>query len=82
MKRWQLQKAKAQLSKLVKAATARGPQEITVRGEPAAVVISKSDYDKLSRPKPSFMEFLRKSPLFGLTLEIDRDRSPVRDVVL
>ena len=82
MRRWQLQEAKARLSKLVKAAVARGPQEITVRGESAAVVISKADYDRLSKPKPSFMEFLRMSPLFGAKLEIDRDRSPVRDVTL
>ncbi len=82
MKRWQLQEAKAKLSRLVKAAATRGPQEITVRGEPAAVVMSKADYDRLSRPKPSFVEFLRKSPLFGMELEIERDRTPVRDVKL
>ena len=40
MSSWQLQEAKARLSELVKSAEHEGPQEITVHGRPAAVVLS------------------------------------------
>ncbi len=44
---WQLQDAKNQFSKVVQKARHEGPQEITVRGERTAVVLSARDYDAL-----------------------------------
>ena len=44
---WQLQEAKAKLSELVRRARSEGPQTITVRGEPAVVVISIEEYERL-----------------------------------
>ena len=82
MAHWALQDAKARLSELIKRAHAEGPQEITVRGEPAAIVIAKKDFDRLTGPKPGLVEFLRKSPLAGVLLDLERDRSPARDVDL
>ena len=82
MPRWQLQDAKAKFSEVVRSSEEEGPQEITVHGKPAAVVISKADYDRLRGRKPSFIDFLRRSPLAGLELEIRRDRSVVRPVRL
>ncbi len=82
MKRWQLQEAKARLSELIAAARTEGPQEVTVRGESAAVVLSKDDFERLANPKPGFVEFLRKSPLAGVELKIRRDRSPARRIRL
>lgn len=82
MLRWQLQDAKARLSELIKSAQAEGPQEISVRGEPAAVVLSIADYEKLARPKPSFVDFLQKSPLAGVDLDLERDKSPAREIEL
>lgn len=76
---WQLQEAKARFSELVRSAATEGPQKITVRGEPAAVVISEKDYARLAREKPRFVEFMRKSPLRGVDLKIERDRSPARE---
>jgi antitoxin Phd len=80
MRRWQLHEAKARLSALVRAAQNDGPQEITVRGRASAVVLSRRDFDKLTGRKPSFVELIRRSPLMGAGLEIERDKSPVRDV--
>jgi prevent-host-death family protein len=80
-RRWQLQQAKARLSELLRALD-DGPQEITVHGEPVAVVLSKADYDRLSGERPSLLDFLRKSPLAGLELEIVRDRSKTRNIRL
>jgi prevent-host-death family protein len=80
MRRWQLQKAK--LSELIRSAEREGPQEISVRGEAVAVMVSMKDYDRLRGPRPSLVEFLRGSPLMGVELEIDRDQTPLRDVKL
>lgn len=82
MRSWQLQEAKARLSEVVKSSQREGPQEISVRGEPAVVVLSKAEYDRLRRRKPSLIEFLRRSPLAGLELEMERDRTPARDLPL
>jgi prevent-host-death family protein len=83
MRRWQLQQAKAQLSGLVKSCQDSGPQEISVRGESAAVVLSMRDYDRLRKAtRPGFVAFLRQSPLRGLDLAIERSPSSVREVAL
>ena len=82
MRQWQLQEAKARLSELVRCVEREGPQVITLRGEPKAVVVSKAEFERLQRPKPSLTEFLRSSPLSGLDLEFARDGSPPRDVAL
>jgi prevent-host-death family protein len=74
---WQLQEAKARLSDLVKKAATDGPQEITLRGQPAAVVLSRADYDKLrgKRKAQNLSDFLLHSPLAGLDIDFERDRS-------
>jgi prevent-host-death family protein len=81
MKRWQLQDAKAKLSEVVKA-TGEGPQEITVRGRSVAVVLSRAEFDRLKRKRGSFVAFMRSSPLVGVDLVIERDRTPTRRVAL
>ncbi len=81
MRRWQLQEAKARFSEVVKSSQT-GPQEITVHGEPAAVVLSRRDYDHLRGGTPTFLEFLRHSPLVGLELALERDGSPLRELDL
>ncbi len=82
METWQLQEAKARLSELVKRACAEGPQEITLRGEPAAVVLSLKAYEKLKAKKPSLAAFLKASPLNGVELNLERDKSLTRDTLL
>lgn len=82
MATWQLQDAKAHFSEVIRRASKRGPQNITVRGKPTAVVISMSDYKRMVTRKPSFVEFMRKSPLVGLDLDFSRDQSFGRDIDL
>lgn len=79
---WPLQDAKAHLSALVKKAQKHGPQFISVRGDPAVVVISQKEYKALTTPKISLVEFFRKSPLVGLNLDLSRDKSLNRDTDL
>ena len=79
---WPLQDAKARLSEVVRAAQADGPQAISVRGRPAVVVVSSRDYRRLTARKESFVDFIRQSPLAGVDLPIERNRSITRDVNL
>lgn len=79
---WQLQDAKARLSEVVKLAQSDGPQAITVHGKPAAVVVSREEYERLAGRKLPFAEFIRRSPLAGVELDVTRDRSPPRKVRL
>lgn len=82
MQVWQLQEAKARLSEVIQKALNEGPQDISLRGRAAAVVLSHADYERLIRPKPNFTTFLRESPLHGVELELERDASLARDVGL
>lgn len=82
MQKWQLQQAKARLSELIKAARNDGPQDITVHGESAVVVISRSLYDRLTKATPTLVEFMQNSPFVGESLDLERDTSPNRDVDL
>jgi antitoxin Phd len=82
MATWQLQKAKAQLSKVIKKAAKEGPQTITVHGDPAVVVLSSEEYRRLKVPKESLVKFMRRSPLYGLSLNLSRSKTPARDVDL
>jgi len=61
MQEWQLQKAKAKFSELVKQ-TKAAPQSITLRGEPVAVVISIAKYKQLTKPKKSLFDMLHSAP--------------------
>lgn len=82
MRSWQLQEAKARLSELVKRAASEGPQDITVRGEPVAVVLSRTEYERLRRPRSSFVELIRNSPLARVKLDIARKQTRTRKVSL
>jgi len=74
MKRWQFGEAKRRLSELVRRARRDGPQAITLGGRDAVVVLSPQSYRRLTRPKVGLVEFVRKSPLAWLTLDLSRSR--------
>jgi antitoxin Phd len=59
-----------------------GPQEISVRGKPAAVVLSIEEYERLTKKELSPAEFVRRSGLVGVNLDVERDKSPARDIEL
>lgn len=80
MSTWQLQEAKGKFSEVVKRALSEGPQEITVRGDSVAVLISRAEYVRLTHPKPGFVEFMRHSPWVGIELDTERESSSTRDI--
>jgi prevent-host-death family protein len=55
---WQLQDAKARFSELVKRAREQGPQHVSVRGEPAVVVVSEEDFARLTSSRPSIVDHI------------------------
>ena len=55
---------------------------VTRRRRPAAVILSKETYQRLTRPQEDLDTFLRRSALFGLDLETEREASPLRDADL
>ena len=59
---WQLQEAKAQLSKVVKAARESGPQHITVRGQRAVVLISEEEFARLTSSRRSIVDHILSGP--------------------
>lgn len=78
--RWQLQEAKNRLSEVVRKAREEGPQVITLRGDEAVVVVDAEQCRQLSqRPKGNLVEFLRRSPLIGVDLDVTRSRDTGRD---
>jgi prevent-host-death family protein len=82
MKVWQLQEAKARFSELVRRAGSQGPQDITLHGRRVAVLVSGDEFDRLTRPRESFVDFMLRSPLAGSSIMTRRDKSPARKVRL
>ncbi len=81
MRQWALQDTKARLSEVVRLASEHEPQEITLRGQPIVVVLAREDYDRLTTPLETLVEFMRRSPLYGSEdIEFPRDQSLNREV--
>ena len=68
---WQLQEAKNRLSRVVEEARRGTPQTITLRGAPAAVVVSFEKYQELTRPLSPLSAFFRSSPLRDGELDLE-----------
>ena len=81
---WALQDAKARLSEVLRLALSEGPQHVTVRGRPALVVLSETEYAALleRRRRRPLAELLRESPVAGERLDLPRSRDLGRKVKL
>lgn len=78
---WSLQDAKNKFSAVVEAASKGTPQTVTKRGKPAVVVVSVTDYERLTQPdqpKRSFVEHLLLAPQGDF--KVPRARVKLRDV--
>ena len=79
MNKWQLQEAKNRLSELLRKASDEGPQVIMLRGDDAVVVLAANEYARITRkPKDTLVDFLRKSPLGAVALDLKRSRDTGR----
>lgn len=66
---------KNKFSQLISDAAKGEPQLVTKNGAPTAVVISYTEYKKLTGEKQSLAEFLLSSPLRGVGDELDLTRN-------
>jgi len=82
MQTWQLQQAKSRLSEVVRLCVQEGPQVLTVRGKEEVVLLAKKEYELLIGSKPNLFEFMRHSPLKGLEIPLERERTKNRHVNL
>jgi prevent-host-death family protein len=74
---WQLQDAKARFSELVKRAREQGPQHVSVRGEPAVVVVSEEEFARLTSQRPSIVDhILEGAPWPDDVVDAINTRSP------
>ena len=80
IRQWKLADAKNRFSEMVNRALAEGPQQV-LRRDDAVVVLAQRDYEKLIGRRLGFQEFLLSGPSFA-GLDMERDRSPMRDVEL
>ncbi len=78
---WQLQEAKAKLTQLIKDAHLE-PQIISRHGVNETVVISMEKYKELIGKKEDLVSFFRNSPLYGIDLDLKRNKSTIRGIDL
>lgn len=78
---WRLAEAKNKFSELVNRALEAGPQRV-LRRDDTVVVIALRDYERLTGHKPGFKAFLMGDGPDLEDIDLNRDRSPMRDVSL
>lgn len=78
---WSVAKAKDNLSEVIRRSRTDGPQEISLHGEAAAVLLSAEDFRRLKDPRASrdFKDWLLNGPRLD-DLELERDRRPAREI--
>jgi len=77
---WQIQEAKAKFSELVQKAIDEGPQTVTRRGKDIVVVLSAEQFELMKERQIDLKDLLQSAPWHEL--EIERDKSPPRDIDL
>ena len=79
---WMLQDAKNAFSEVVNRACSSGPQIVTRRRRPVAVVISYENYSEQKSRGESFVDFLGRAQLEDGELDLSRSRDTGRTVAL
>jgi prevent-host-death family protein len=69
---WSVAEAKARFSELIERARLEGPQRISRKGRPAAVVVSSEEWERKSKRSGNLAEFFAASPLPESGLEVER----------
>lgn len=72
MRHWQVQDAKAHFSELLETCLTEGPQVVSKRGEPKAVMISLAEWEHLKKRAPRSAKeiLLAPEPRFDLELPL------------
>jgi prevent-host-death family protein len=81
-RQWSISEAKIKFSEVIDKAISRVPQVLTRRGKEVAVILSWDEYKRLRKAEVSLVDFFRSSPLVGVDLDPERDKSLPRDAEL
>ncbi len=87
MASWAIRDAKTHLDHLIEEAQTAGPQVLSDRGTPRAVILSFAEYNLLSKREPSLLEVLLSGPKLDdhdpFFAALERDRNDIgRDLEL
>jgi prevent-host-death family protein len=75
---WQLAEAKNRFSEIVDLAMNEGPQHVSKRGEPAVVIVSEVEFQKLKGQRRSLKDLILNGPdLTGV--DLSRNQTPSRE---
>jgi antitoxin Phd len=76
---WQIQEAKARFSKMAERTLKEGPQTVTRRGKPVAVLVPAEEYRRLRSGGKTFKALLASAPLEGVDIRRSRETTPIVD---
>ncbi len=77
---WQLQEAQNQLDEVINQAENYGAQFINDQGQTKVVMLSMAKYQQLINKKNTLVEFFQQSPLYGVPLDLERDKDTGREI--
>lgn len=78
---WRLAEAKNHLSEVINKALSEGPQKITRRDD-TVIILSKKDYEKLTGKQSGFKDFLLNQTPKIDDLDLNRDKTQMREIDL
>jgi hypothetical protein len=79
---WTPEEAKNSFDSLMEEALAHHAQIIELKNRQKVIVISLEDYKKNMEPKNTLVDFFKKSPLYDLPLDLERDKDTGRTIEL
>ncbi len=79
---WTSDEAKNSFDSLMEEALAHHAQIIELKNQQKVIVLSLEDYKNHLKPKNTLVNFFKKSPLYGLPLDLERDKDTGRTIEL
>lgn len=79
---WTVAEAKAKFSEVVERARETGPQVVTRNGHDAVVVVSIDEWERKTKRVGSLVDFFAASPLRDAGIDLERRKTPFRDIDL
>jgi len=76
---WKFEHAQNNFGQVAEHALEQGPQIIARDGLQSVVVLSYKEYRRMLLSRKKVVKFFQESPLRGLDLDLERDKSGVRD---
>ena len=78
---WRLAEAKNRFSEVINKALSEGPQKI-IRRDDTVIILSKKDYERLTGMQTGFKDFLLNQTPKLDDLDLNRDKTPMRKIIL